>query len=88
MASTALDDHVLVLLEDDVAALVEVQNGDGRERGGRAAGLGDVAGAHEVHEGLHDGVVGGVHVGAQGEGALAGAVVGLVAFGGDDPVLR
>lgn len=41
-----------------------------------------------THQRLHDGVVGGVHVGVQREGALALAVVGGVAFRGDDPVLR
>ena len=87
MTSTALDDHVLVLFEYDVAALVKVEHGDGGERGGGAAGLGHLARVHEVHQGLDDGVVGGVHVGAKGEGALPVAVLGLVALGGDDPVL-
>lgn len=41
-----------------------------------------------THEGLHDGVVGGVHVGVQREGALALAVVRRVALRSDDPVLR
>lgn len=37
---------------------------------------------------LHDGVVGGVHVSVQGEGALSVTVVGCVAFRSNDPVLR
>lgn len=37
---------------------------------------------------MHDGVVGGVHVGVQREGALALAVVRRVALRSDDPVLR
>lgn len=41
-----------------------------------------------THQRLHDGMVGGVHVGVQGEGALPLAVVGSVALGRDDPVLR
>lgn len=41
-----------------------------------------------THQGLHDGVVGGVHVGVQREGALALAVVRRVALRSDDPVLR
>jgi hypothetical protein len=40
-----------------------------------------------VDEGLDDGVVGGVHVRVQGEGALAVAVEGGVPVRGDDPVL-
>jgi hypothetical protein len=40
-----------------------------------------------VDEGLDDGVVGGVHVRVQGEGALAVAVEGGVPIRGDDPVL-
>lgn len=41
-----------------------------------------------THEGLHDGVVGGVHVGVERESALALAVVRRVALRSDDPVLR
>ncbi len=37
---------------------------------------------------LYDGVVGGVHVGIKGEGALSITVVGCVAFRSNDPVLR
>lgn len=37
---------------------------------------------------LHNGVVGGVHVGIKGEGALSITVVGCVAFRSNDPVLR
>ena len=88
MTSASLDDHVEVLLEDDVVRLVEVEDGDGAELDGRAAGLGELVALHEMHEGLHDGVVGGVHVRAEGEGALPGAVERLVVVGGDDPVLN
>ena len=42
---------------------------------------------HKVHERLDDGVVGGVHVGVEGEGALAVAVERLVVVGRDDPLL-
>lgn len=37
---------------------------------------------------LYDGVVGRVHVGVEGEGALSVAVAGCVAFGSNDPVLK
>lgn len=40
MAATGPDDHVPVLLQDDVGAVVEVEDGDGVELGGGAAGLG------------------------------------------------
>ena len=40
-----------------------------------------------MDQGLDNRVVGGVHVGVEGEGALTVAVVGGVAVGGDDPVL-
>ena len=41
----------------------------------------------KVHQSLYDGVVCGVHVAVEGEGALALAVEGLVLGRGDDPVL-
>ena len=40
-----------------------------------------------MDQGLHNRVVGGVHVRVKGKGALAVAVVGGVAVWGDDPVL-
>lgn len=44
--------------------------------------------AGPTHQRLHDGVVGGIHVGVQGEGTLPLTVVSGIAFGSDDPVLR
>ena len=41
----------------------------------------------EIHEGLHDGVVGGVHVLVERKGAFAEAVIRLVSLRRDDPVL-
>ena len=87
VAPAGLDDHVAVALEDDVGVVVEVEDGDGGELGGGTAGFGDHVGVEEVDQGLYDGVVGGVHVGPQGEGALPCAVEGGVAVRGDDPVL-
>lgn len=55
--------------------------------GGGAAWLRYVLGVHQVHQRLHNGVVGGIHVGIKGEGALSIAVVGRVAVRSDDPVL-
>ena len=39
LAAAGLDDHVPVLLEDDVVAVVDVQHGDGGELPRGAAGL-------------------------------------------------
>ena len=41
-----------------------------------------------THQGLHDGVVGSVHVRVERERALSVTVVGGVALGGNDPVLK
>lgn len=43
---------------------------------------------NQCYQCLDDGVVGSVHVGVEGERALSLAVVGCVAFGSDDPILR
>lgn len=40
MAATGSDHHVAVLLEDDVGAVVKVENRDTMELGRRTAGLG------------------------------------------------
>ena len=87
MAATRLDDHVFIFLQNDVGALVKVQDRDPTELGWRTAGLGHVVRSHEVDQGLHYGVVSGVHVSVEGEGALAMAVVSGVAVRCDDPVL-
>lgn len=41
-----------------------------------------------THKGLHNGMVCGVHVGVQREGALSLAIVRCVSLRRDDPVLR
>lgn len=79
--------HVVVLLQHHVLLIVEVQQTDGLEPVGDAAGGPHlVAGELErVHDGAHRGVVGGPQVSAQGERAGALAVVGVVTPGRDDP---
>lgn len=78
--------HIVVLLQNHVLLVVEVQQADGLEFVGDAAGRPHVAGEFEcVHDGAHRGVVGGSEVPPQREGARAGAVVSVVAAGGDDP---
>ena len=87
MASAGLNHHVLVLFKNHVGTFIKVQNGYATELGGGAARLGHVEGGHEVDEGLDDGVVGGVHVSVEGEGALPVTIVSGVSVRGDDPVL-
>ena len=87
MTSARLDHHVFVFLENDIRTLVKVQDGDATELGGGATGFGDVVRSHEMHEGLDNGVVGGVHVSVEGEGAFSMTVVSRVTVRSDDPVL-
>lgn len=44
--------------------------------------------APNTHQSLHDGVIGGVHVGVERESAFAVAVKRSVAFRCDDPILN
>ena len=86
MAATAPGHHVVVLLQHNVLVVVEVEQVDGVELVGHAAGRIDALGEFEgVDDGLDSGVVGGAHVLAQREGAGALAVVGIVAAGRHDP---
>lgn len=62
--------------------------------GGKMQGLSGREGARRIcrvpsdtYQRLHDGVIGGVHVGVQREGAFTVAVVGRIALRSDDPVL-
>ena len=87
MAATRLDDHVFIFLQNHVGALVKIQDRDPTELGWRTAGLGYVVRSHQMDEGLHNGVVGGVHVSVEREGALSMAIVSGVAVRRDDPVL-
>ena len=87
MAATRLDDHVFIFLQNDVGALIKIQDRDAAQLGWSTARLGDIVGSHQVHQGLHNGVVGGVHVSVEREGALSMAVVSGVAVRRDDPVL-
>ena len=76
MASTSLDNHIPVSLEDNVGVVVEVEDGDGGELGGCAAGLGHQVGVQEVDQRLHNGMIGGVHVSTQRKRAFPIAVEG------------
>lgn len=87
MAAAGPHDHVPVFLQDDVGAVVEVEDRDGVELSWSAAGLGHRIWVDKVDQCLHDGVVGSIHVGVQREGTFPLTVVRGIAFGRDDPVL-
>lgn len=79
-AATAIHHHARDLAVDNLLLVIEVEHVDGGHLGGRAAGPGRAPRVGLLHQVgvrvlLHKHVL-----------ALAGAVVGLVAFRGDDPV--
>ena len=99
VAAARPDDHVLVLLVQHRPRVVEVEDGDGVEVDGRAARVGQrllvvavavVRGVllDEADQGLHDGVVGGVHVVLEGKGAQALAPESRVVGRCHYPVLK
>lgn len=49
MTPATLNDHVLIFLQNDIALIQEIQDGNGRKLSGRAAWLGYLAWAHQVH---------------------------------------
>ena len=85
--SAGLDDHVVVVFQDDFIVLVDVEHGDGRELGGDAAGAGHGAGVDRIDQRLDDGVIGRIQMIGQGEGAVSVAVVGVVSGWRHDPVV-
>ena len=52
MTAAALDDHVAVLLQDDVGALVKVEDRDSGQLGRCAARLRGQVRAHQVNQSL------------------------------------
>ena len=88
LTSTTLDHHILILLQNDIECVVDVDDGDVWQSVWRATRTRNLKGVHGVQHGLNQGVVGGRWGRLQGERAFAKAVKGLVAFGGDDPVLE
>jgi hypothetical protein len=52
MTSTTFDHHVSVLLENDVGAFVEVEDGDAGEFGGSATGLRGQVRTHQMNQSL------------------------------------
>jgi hypothetical protein len=88
MTAAALDHHLLVLFQDDVGVIKEVEHRDRCQFRRCATRLGVLERVHQVDQSLDDSVIGGVHVGVEREAALACTVIGGVAFGRYDPVLR
>lgn len=79
--------HVVILLQNHILLVVKIQQTDGLESVGNAAGRPHFI-ARELecmHDGAHRGVVGRSEVSSQGERAGAFAVVGVVTPGRDDP---
>lgn len=87
MATARFHNHVRVLFEDHVVAVVEVENRNGRELGGRTAWLWYHWGIHKMHQRLHNGVVSSVHMRAEGKWAFSKAEERRVSLRRDDPVL-
>lgn len=85
-AAAALHHHVLIILQHHSVLMVQVEQGNGAEGGGHAAGPRHRS-VHRVHHGLHHGVAGGVHVVGQRVAALPQAEEGVVAARRDDPLV-
>lgn len=86
-AAARLHHHVLVLFVDNIVAGVDVEDADRAEFGWRTAAGWHVARIHGVHQGLDDGMVGGLQVRAQGEVTDSLAVVGFVIQRGNNPII-
>lgn len=86
MTATGLHHHIAVFLENDIVAGIVIKDRSGAQLCGGTAGLGDAIGLHQVHQGLQDGMVGGIHAGVQWEGTLPLTVIGRVALRCNDPV--
>lgn len=87
MATARFYHHVRVLFQNHVVAVVEVENRNGRELGGRAAWLGYNCRVHEMDQGLNDGVIRSVHLRTEGKRAFSETEERRVSLRRDDPVL-
>lgn len=87
MASASSHNHIPVFFQDDIGVIVKVKNRDGIQFSWCTAWFRNIFGIHKVNQGLYNGMVGGIHVRIEWEGALSITVVGSIAFGCDDPVL-
>lgn len=85
-AATALHHHVLIILQHNAVLMVKVEEGNGAEGGGNAAGPGHRS-IHSVYHSLNHGMAGGIHVVSQRITALSQAKEGIVATGSNDPLV-
>ncbi len=85
-AAAALHHHVLVILQNHSVLRVQVEQGDGAEGRGDAAGPGHCY-IHRVYQSLHHGVARGVHVVGQRKATLSQAEEGIIAAGRNDPLV-
>ena len=88
MASASTDHHVPVLLQNDVGAVIEEQDRDGTQLGGCTARLGNGFRTHQVDQSLNDGVIGGVQIVVEREGAFALTVESSIAVWCYNPILH
>jgi len=86
-AATRLDNHVLVVFDDNLVVAVDVQHRDRTHPGRDAARPGHQGRVDGVDQRLHDGVVGGVQIVGHVIRTLARAVERLVAGRRHDPVV-
>lgn len=85
-AAAALHHHILVVLQHHSVLRVQIEQGDGAEGGGDTAGPRHCS-VHRVHQSLHHGVAGGVHVVGQRKATLSQAKEGVIAAGRNDPLV-
>ena len=91
MTATSVDDHIFVGFENDIIIFIVIEETEGEELTGDAAGQVDAVDAvggegHLVDDALDGGVIGGSLTLTQREGAPPRAAVGVVTVGCDDPV--
>ena len=87
MATTGLNDHVVVSMENDIAAVVVVKHRYCTQFGGRTAGLRNNRRIQAVYQSLYDGVVCRIHVSIERKGTPAKTEERRVTKRSDDPVL-
>jgi len=88
VTAAALDDHILVFLENNIALVQEVQHGYRGQLGGRTTRFRYFSRTHQMHQGLDYRVIGRVHVSIQREIAFSAAVIRVISIRRNDPVLK
>lgn len=75
--ATLQDNHIIIIIFEGCDAVLQVEEGDGSEEGGDAAGAGGALGVAGVYQVLHHSVLGGAQMGGQRVETLAAALVRL-----------